>query len=212
MLKLYDVQWHTQRGQPTAVTWPPGKNVIWVKSTLNDNARSAEEYHTCNSTGFIAASDITNLLEIIQREFPYAKVTSIAEFSGIPYMDPDAAQYNWAIARFNYFANCGELLPETAFGQNVMGLPFNDGTVAWQATTRFAPPPAPLHHHVESGIKYPYDDRELPVTTERSIVLGILHDLSDRRGIKWELEKVDGDIRIELVDELTAVVKSMLNK
>ena len=36
---------------------------------------------------------------------------------------------------------------------------------------------------------------------------GVLSDLSDRRGIKWELEKVDMDTRKDIVAALTEIIR-----
>ncbi len=36
---------------------------------------------------------------------------------------------------------------------------------------------------------------------------GVLSDLSDRRGIKWELQKVDMDIRKDIVSDLAEIIR-----
>jgi hypothetical protein len=81
----------------------------------------------------------------------------------------------------------------------------------WKATT----PLTPLnmnHHCSQRGAKYPYDDRDLPLTEERAVVLSVLANLSDRRGLRQQLDQIDEDIRIELVDDLTGLVKGLLNR
>lgn len=203
MLKLYDVKWHTRRNGPAQLTSLPGANVIWVVHATNGRARDAEEYHRRVSTGIVAAIDINDLLFTVYREFPGAMIVSIAEFDGLPYLTPDAPAPAWAIERYNYFANTGKLLPMTTLLTNGNG----HGAI----TIAVAPTP-PLHSCIECGIQFPYDDRSLPLTTERTAVLSVLANLSDRRGIKWELEGVDQDIREEMVDTLTEIVKSLLNR
>ena len=67
---------------------------------------------------------------------------------------------------------------------------------------------------LESGAKYPYDhdgDSSEPVRPAKdwaeAATRGVLSDLSDRRGIKWELEKVDQETRIELVASLAEIIR-----
>lgn len=67
------------------------------------------------------------------------------------------------------------------------------------------------------GDTYPYDDPNrfnddgIPVVPARDwahrAARGILADLSDRRGIKHELEMVDDDVRIELTESLAEIIR-----
>ena len=36
---------------------------------------------------------------------------------------------------------------------------------------------------------------------------GVLADLCDRRGVKWELEKIDHDVRAELTQSLACIIR-----
>lgn len=36
---------------------------------------------------------------------------------------------------------------------------------------------------------------------------GVLADLEDRRGIKWELEKVDEETRVEIIQSIAAIIR-----
>lgn len=57
------------------------------------------------------------------------------------------------------------------------------------------------------GYIYPYHGKK-PTDTAEHIALGILYDLSDRRGIKHELAAVDDDVRPQIVEELAAIIRS----
>lgn len=59
---------------------------------------------------------------------------------------------------------------------------------------------------LEHGTEFPYHGRKPKNQAER-IALGILADLSDRRGIKWELEKVDEEVRRDIVKALAAIIE-----
>lgn len=62
---------------------------------------------------------------------------------------------------------------------------------------------------INHGLQFPYDRRELPVTPARKVALGVLADLTDRKGVGNELEVVDDDIRAEIVDDIAAVVDTV---
>jgi hypothetical protein len=47
-----------------------------------------------------------------------------------------------------------------------------------------------------------------PKDRYEAIALGILRNLCDRRGIKWELGAVDGDVREDIVETMTAIIKA----
>lgn len=46
----------------------------------------------------------------------------------------------------------------------------------------------------------------------RRAALGVLDDLGDRRGIKWGLEDVDADVRTEIVESLTAIIRAAFDQ
>lgn len=56
------------------------------------------------------------------------------------------------------------------------------------------------------GLSYPYDERE-PVDAAHRAALGVLTELSGRSGIGAELENVDDDIKVEIVDELSEIIR-----
>lgn len=67
---------------------------------------------------------------------------------------------------------------------------------------------------LEHGAKYPYDldegeDAQPEPATDwaHAAARGVLADLLDRRGIKWELEKVDQDVRVELTQSLAEIIR-----
>jgi hypothetical protein len=71
---------------------------------------------------------------------------------------------------------------------------------------------------LELGANFPYDagadfweDRnpKPPPATDwaHAAARGVLADLLDRRGIKWELEKVDHDVRTELTQSLAEIIR-----
>ena len=65
-----------------------------------------------------------------------------------------------------------------------------------------------LSREYQKALKYPYDGLITEeCQKERLIALAILSDLTDRRGIKSELYQVDEDVRIELVESLTKIIK-----
>lgn len=62
------------------------------------------------------------------------------------------------------------------------------------------------------GQRYPYDQGETgpaPSSGDWAVkaARGVLADLSDRRGIKWELGKVEHDIRKEIVQSLADIIR-----
>lgn len=57
------------------------------------------------------------------------------------------------------------------------------------------------------GFIYPYHGKK-PTDKAEAIALGILYDLSDRRGIKNELQAVLAQDRAELVSEIAAIIRS----
>lgn len=76
-------------------------------------------------------------------------------------------------------------------------------------------------HRLKHGADFPYDagadfweDRERnpsPATDwAHAAARGVLADLTDRRGIKWELEKVDHDVRVELVQSVATIIRQAL--
>jgi hypothetical protein len=73
-------------------------------------------------------------------------------------------------------------------------------------------------HTLERGAKYPYDagtefwadsEKTPPPPTDwaHAAARGVLADLCDRRGIKWELDKVDHDVRQELMQSLAEIIR-----
>lgn len=73
-------------------------------------------------------------------------------------------------------------------------------------------------HRLQHGAEFPYDagadfweDRAptpQPATDwAHAAARGVLADLLDRRGIKWELEKVDYDVRVELTHSMAAIIR-----
>ncbi len=69
-------------------------------------------------------------------------------------------------------------------------------------------------HRLEHGAKYPYDFDDCsnapptPATDwAHAAARGVLADLLDRRGIKWELQKVDQDVRVELTQSLSEIIR-----
>jgi hypothetical protein len=56
------------------------------------------------------------------------------------------------------------------------------------------------------GMKYPYVKIENPDAAQKT-ALGILADLTDRRGVKHELYSVDDDVRVEIVNTLACIIR-----
>ena len=59
---------------------------------------------------------------------------------------------------------------------------------------------------------YDYILDEKSVTIEEEIVFAILHDFTDRRGLRQEWEGIDEEIREEIIETWINIVKSKLNK
>lgn len=59
---------------------------------------------------------------------------------------------------------------------------------------------------IRVGCEYPYDGRT-PKDWADKAALGILRDLSDRRGIKHELGAVDDDVRPDIVDAMAEIIR-----
>ena len=60
---------------------------------------------------------------------------------------------------------------------------------------------------LERGEEYPYHGQKPKDWAERA-ALGILWDLSDRRGIKHELDEVDQDVRVEIVQKMAEIIRA----
>lgn len=63
------------------------------------------------------------------------------------------------------------------------------------------------HRNLLMGEKYPYHGKP-PVDWAERAALGILYDLSDRRGIKHGLADVDREVRVEIVETLAATIRA----
>ena len=50
------------------------------------------------------------------------------------------------------------------------------------------------------------------VTIEKEIVFAILHDFTDRRGLRQEWEQIEEDIKEEMIQTWIDIVKSKLDK
>lgn len=64
---------------------------------------------------------------------------------------------------------------------------------------------------IAHGNQFPYDGglEAAPASDwAHTAARGILADLLDRRGIKWELEKVEEDVRVDIVTALAAIVRA----
>jgi hypothetical protein len=63
------------------------------------------------------------------------------------------------------------------------------------------------------GSKYPYDggsEAAPAIDWAHVAARGVMADLLDRRGVKWELEKVDLDVRADIVTAVAAIVRAAL--
>jgi len=58
------------------------------------------------------------------------------------------------------------------------------------------------------GTKYPYANGFMPSDWAERAALAIAADLCDRRGIKWEMEKVDEEVRGDLIRQHAAIVRA----
>lgn len=63
-------------------------------------------------------------------------------------------------------------------------------------------------HSLELGNAYPYDEDRPCVDWAHSAARGVLADLSDRSGIKWELANVDDEVRNDIVDAVAAIIRA----
>lgn len=69
---------------------------------------------------------------------------------------------------------------------------------------------------IEHGAKYPYDGERPEQDWAHRAARGIAADLCDRRGIKWEMGKVDDDsesdysVRCDIVDSHAAIIRAAL--
>ncbi len=61
---------------------------------------------------------------------------------------------------------------------------------------------------VKHGTEFPFNRRP-PVDKAETVALAILADLTDRRGIKHELDACDLDVKDEIVTTLAAVVREV---
>jgi hypothetical protein len=61
------------------------------------------------------------------------------------------------------------------------------------------------------GDEYPYEitlgDNLTPPDWAHRAARGIMADMNDRRGIKWEIQKVDMDTRKDIVATLAAIIR-----
>ena len=60
---------------------------------------------------------------------------------------------------------------------------------------------------LEKGAEYPYHGKP-PTDWAEAAALGILYDLSDRGGIKHELDGVDDEIRVEIVEAMAKIIRA----
>ena len=63
-------------------------------------------------------------------------------------------------------------------------------------------------HRLESGAKYPFDGgKKAAKDWAHAAARGVLADLTDRRGVKQELNEIDSDIRKELVATVADIIR-----
>lgn len=55
----------------------------------------------------------------------------------------------------------------------------------------------------------PYHGRE-PADSYELAALAVIADLTDRRGVKHQLENIDADVRAEIVESLTEIIRAVL--
>lgn len=55
--------------------------------------------------------------------------------------------------------------------------------------------------------EFPYNSRQ-PIDWAEKAALSVLNDLSDRRGIKHELDAIDYDVREEIVITMAAIIRN----
>lgn len=63
-----------------------------------------------------------------------------------------------------------------------------------------------LMREIIQGKKYPYHNQE-PIDWAEEAACGILYDLSDRRGIGRELERVDPDTRKVITETMATIIR-----
>ena len=61
---------------------------------------------------------------------------------------------------------------------------------------------------LQHGQEYPYAPEFRASDWAEAAALGITQSLCDRRGIKWEMEKVDDDVRADMIRDFAAIVRA----
>ena len=61
-------------------------------------------------------------------------------------------------------------------------------------------------YSIKRGEESPYHGEPPKDWAERA-ALGVISDLLGRRGIKWEFEKVDEDVRPEIVERMAEIIR-----
>ena len=65
--------------------------------------------------------------------------------------------------------------------------------------------------HIHLAKKYPYDERE--ASSEYQLAAqAVISDLTSRRAIKWGFNNIDEDVRVEIVQSLTEVIRQAVEK
>lgn len=62
--------------------------------------------------------------------------------------------------------------------------------------------------NLKHGEDFPYDGEGAAKDWAHAAARGVLADLLDRRGIKWEFEKVDADVRVDIVMAIAAIIRA----
>jgi hypothetical protein len=60
---------------------------------------------------------------------------------------------------------------------------------------------------LDHGNEFPFHEKPATDWAERA-ALGVLADLTDRRGIKHELRNCDDDVKAEIVESLAAIIRA----
>jgi len=60
---------------------------------------------------------------------------------------------------------------------------------------------------IQHGQQYPYDGERPNEDFAHIAARGIFADLTDRRGIKSELNRCDDDVRMEIVDSVAEIIR-----
>lgn len=63
------------------------------------------------------------------------------------------------------------------------------------------------HRDLARGVEYPFHGKK-PTDWAEAAALGILWDLSDRGGIKHELDGIDDEIKAEIVEKMAAIIRA----